>query len=92
MWLGAILVLQQQALSASLVFHSMTAGEYTHYTKSLKREWRSSFRKRPNSIHVFIVSDTCCSTASRHSDWEAVGTSRDTRTHTDTMEYESTKH
>lgn len=68
MWIGA--------------FHSMAAGEYTHYTKTLKRERRSSFRKEPSSIHVFIGSDTCCSRASRHSDWEAVGTSRETLAHT----------
>lgn len=70
---------QLQSFAAGLL------GEYTHYTKSLKRQRRSSFRKRPSSIHVFIGLDTCCSTASRHSDWEAVGTREETCTHRDTM-------
>lgn len=39
-----------------------------------------------SSIHVDISLDTCCSKASWRSDWEAVGTSRKSRVHTDTME------
>lgn len=39
-----------------------------------------------SSIHVDISLDTCCSKASWRSDWEAVGTSRKSRVHMDTME------
>ncbi|TNN31543.1 hypothetical protein EYF80_058306 [Liparis tanakae] len=57
------------------------AWEYAPYAESLERARRSSFRKRPASIHVFIGWDTCCNAAGRRSDWEAVGTgSADTQT------------
>lgn len=78
MWLAAILMQQQMSLSI--------AGEYIHYTKILKRVWWKSFRKPLSSIHVYISLDTCCSKASWSTDREAVGTSRETRVHTDTME------
>lgn len=63
-----------------------------HYTKILKRAPWKLFRKQLRSIYVFIGLDTCCSAASCPRDWEAVGTSAETHAHTDTMEYENTKH
>lgn len=62
--------------------------------QSLKREWQTSFRKRLSSIHICIGLGTWHGVASCYSDWETVGTSRETYTHTytDTMEYKNTKH